>query len=57
MPNAGAACRVLRSEFEQYLDERARLEVVAMEPLVEYIEDGEQLAPRGSSRDAWPRLQ
>src|ERR1700693_4401986 len=41
MPNAGAACRMLRAEFEQYLDERARLEVVAMEPLVEYIEDGE----------------
>ena len=41
MPNAGAACGMVRAEFEQYLDERARLEVVAMEPLVEYIEDGE----------------
>ena len=41
MPNAGVACGMLRAEFEQYLDERARLEVVAMEPLVEYVEDGE----------------
>ena len=41
MPNAGASCRMPRAEFEQYLDERARLEVVAMEPLVEYVEHGE----------------
>src|SRR5438270_7121476 len=41
MPNAGTARWMLRAEFEQYLHERARLEVVAMEPLVEYIEDGE----------------
>ena len=50
MPDAGAAGGVHGAHLEHHVDERARLEVFAMEPLVEHVEDGQQLfsgsAPR-----------
>jgi hypothetical protein len=46
---------VLRPELEQHVDERAGLEILATEPLVEGVEDGEQLLLRAGPTP--PRLR
>jgi hypothetical protein len=44
---AATQARVLREALEQELDERAAVEVAALKPLVEDVEDGRQLLLRG----------
>src|SRR2546421_5979199 len=42
MQDGGATRAVFGAHLEHYIDERARLEVFAVEPLVEDVEDGQQ---------------
>lgn len=47
MPGGCLAGRALRAHLEQHVDERSRLEGIAVKPLVEQVEDGQQLALGG----------
>ena len=50
MPDAGVPGDVFRAELEQVVDERARLEVFAVEPLVEDVEDADFRRPAGRAQ-------
>jgi len=48
--DAGTSERMLGTHLQQHVDERAGLEVLGVEPLVEHVEDGQQLPKRGGGQ-------